>query len=150
MSFSYETDYLQNEILAKSSNHLKTMGYQVEPKGFLLKAINGRDYTTWVLVLLIVACILVTLFLIIIFWIVWIVVPIYWFTRKKNVITVDASSKGKFTITYEGEKAFEEALRLSNMFRRFEAHQIVQRCPNCGAEIQEGSSYCTNCGYKLY
>ena len=42
---------------------------------------------------------------------------IYWFTRKKNRITVDASSEGIFTITYEGRKAAAEAERLANMLK---------------------------------
>jgi len=103
MSFTYPTSYSQEVILSKATAHLKAVGYKIKTKGYILEAVDGRDYSTaW--------CILFFLLGIIPF-------LIYWFTRKKNRITIDATSEGNFTITYDGNKAVIEAERLSNMLR---------------------------------
>lgn len=93
----------QQEILSKANNHLKAVGYKVKTKGYILEAKNGRDYTTWIAVLLF-------LFFFIPF-------LIYWFTRTKNKVILDASTPGRFEINYEGSKAVNEAERLSRMLR---------------------------------
>jgi len=103
MSFSYKTELPQEELLSKANAHLKATGYRVKTKGYVLEAVNGRDYTTWIAVVLF-------LFFFIPF-------LIYWFTRKKNRVIIDASSSGKFTLTYDGSKAVIEAERLTNMFK---------------------------------
>ncbi len=103
MSFSYQTKASQQEVLQKSTAHLKAVGYHINTKGYVLEATDGRDYTTWVAVVLFV-------FLFIPF-------LIYWFTRKKNKIVVDTSASGAFTVTYDGSKAVIEAERLSNMLK---------------------------------
>jgi hypothetical protein len=100
MSFSYNAKYDQGETLAKATAHLRAVGYKVKTKGYTIEAVDGRDYTTWVAVVL------------------FFFIPflIYWFTRKKNRITVFAE-EGKFTITYDGQKAVVEAERLTNILR---------------------------------
>jgi len=103
MSFNYKTNMSQQEILQKSTAHLKALGYHVNTKGYVLEATDGRDYTTWIAVVLF-------LFFFIPF-------LIYWFTRKKNKIIVDASTPGVFVLTYDGSKAVIEAERLANMFK---------------------------------
>jgi len=103
MSFSYPTRYPQGEVLSKAATHLKAVGYKIKTKGWVLEAVDGRDYTTWVAVVLF-------LFFFVGF-------LIYWFTRKKNKIIIDASLEGSFTITYEGSKAVVEAERLANMLK---------------------------------
>jgi len=103
MSFSHPTKYSQGAVLSKATTHLKAVGYKIKTKGYILEATNGRDYSTaW--------CILFFLLGIIPF-------LIYWFTRKKNKITIDATSEGSFAITYDGSKAVTEAERLSNMLK---------------------------------
>jgi cbb3-type cytochrome oxidase subunit 3 len=87
----------------KNEAHSKATRYKVEMKGYILEAVKGRDYTTWVAVVL--------------FLLFFIGFVIYWFTRKKNRVTVDASTPGKFTLTYDGSKAVVEAERLANMFK---------------------------------
>jgi hypothetical protein len=80
------------------------VGFKVKTKGYVIEATNGRDFSTaW--------CILFFLLGIIPF-------IIYWFTRKKNRITFDASSPNRFTIIYDGVKALHEAERLANMFKK--------------------------------
>ena len=103
MSFSYPTKYSPDAILSKATTHLKAVGYKIKTKGFILEAVNGRDYSTaWCIIFFLLG-----------------IIPflIYWFTRKKNRIIVDATSEGSFTITYEGSKAVTEAERLVNMFK---------------------------------
>ena len=103
MSFTYKTNLAQSEILSKSTDHLKAVGYSIQTKGLVLEATDGRDYTTWIAVILF-------LFLFIPF-------LIYWFTRKKNKVTVDVTQAGNITIKYEGSKAVSEAERLGKMFQ---------------------------------
>ena len=103
MSFSYPSKFSQDTVLSKATTHLKAVGYKVKTKGYILEASNGRDYTTWIAVVLF-------LFFFIPF-------LIYWFTRKKNKITIDATSEASFTISYDGSKAVVEAERLSNMLK---------------------------------
>jgi hypothetical protein len=80
------------------------VGFKVKTKGYLLEAVDGRDYSTaW--------CILFFCLGIIPFF-------IYWFTRKKNKVVIDVSKPNSFTITYEGVKAVREAERLANMFKK--------------------------------
>ncbi|MBS7635411.1 hypothetical protein KEJ34_08045 [Candidatus Bathyarchaeota archaeon] len=106
MSLSYPTKYSQGAVLSKATTHLKAIGYKVKTKGYILEAVNGRDYTTWVAVVLILFFFLGFL--------------IYWFTRKKNKIVIDATSEGSFTITYDGSKAVIEAERLAKMLKEEE------------------------------
>jgi len=74
MSFTYKTSQSQEEMLRKTNAHLKVTGYKVKTRGYVLEGTNGRDYSTaW--------CILFFLLGIIPF-------LIYWFTRKKNRITL--------------------------------------------------------------
>ena len=103
MSFSYPTKYSRDAVLSKAIDHLKAVGYKVKTKGYVLEAVNGRDYTTWVAVVLVLFFFIGLL--------------IYWVTRKKNRITVDASREGWVTITYDGSKAVVEAERLANMLK---------------------------------
>lgn len=103
MSFSYSTKYSQDALLSKATTHLKAVGYKIKTKGYVLEASDGRDYSTaW--------CVLFFLLGLIPF-------IIYWFTRKKNKITIDATTEGSFTITYDGSKAVTEAERLANMLK---------------------------------
>ncbi|MBS7288406.1 MAG: hypothetical protein KIH01_06580 [Candidatus Freyarchaeota archaeon] len=82
MSFGYETLIPPEELLAKASSHLRTVGFKVKTKGYIIEAVDGRDYSTaW--------CILFFLLGIIPF-------IIYWFTRKKNKLTFDASKPNFF------------------------------------------------------
>ncbi len=78
MSFRYPTRYSQGAVLSKYTDHLRAVGYKVKTKGFILETENGREYTTWVAVVLILF---------------FIGFLIYWFTRKKNRITVDATEE---------------------------------------------------------
>lgn len=100
---TYNTQLSQSEIISKSAAHLKAVGYKVKTKGLIVKAKNGRDYTTWVAVVLF-------LFMFIPF-------LIYWFTRKKNKLVVDATKERTVTINYDGRKAILEAEKLGNMFQ---------------------------------
>jgi len=49
---TYNTQLSQSEIISKSAAHLKAVGYKVKAKKLIVKAKNGRDYTTWVAVVL--------------------------------------------------------------------------------------------------
>ncbi|MFB0523187.1 MAG: hypothetical protein ACETV1_05440 [Candidatus Bathyarchaeia archaeon] len=52
MSFSHPTKYSQGAVLVKATTHLKAVGYKVETQGYILEAKDGRDYTTWIAVVL--------------------------------------------------------------------------------------------------
>jgi hypothetical protein len=166
-SISYETDYSPDEIMAESSSRLKPSGYRISQEGNYLLAKDGRDYSTWVIVVSVILILTFTLIGIV-------VLIVYWFTRTQNAISVDASPPGKFTIKYQGKKATEEALGLSNVLRspksttpespqaqpaqttrarrkRTTQPQPLQAayCPYCGAPMVQGATYCTNCGREL-
>lgn len=104
MSF-YPTKYSQGELLSKAATHLKAVGYDVNIKGYTLEAVDGKDYSK-----------LTVLFFLWFFPLGIVLFLIYWFTRKKNRITLDATSEGSFIITYYGRKAAKDAKKLSNTF----------------------------------
>lgn len=143
MSFSYETDYSQNEIITECSSRLKASGYHIRQEGKILKATAGRDYNVWAIVGCVLLCLLTLLIGLI-------VLLVYYFTRTQNKIIIDTTYKGKFTIMYEGKKAIEEAQGLSNMLRSSKTLTIKSPiCPNCGTQIIEGASYCSECGQEV-
>ncbi|MBS7250561.1 MAG: zinc ribbon domain-containing protein [Candidatus Freyarchaeota archaeon] len=144
ISLGYVTGYSPSEIITESCSRLKASGYRVVQKGDLVIAKGGRDYNKWV----IVGCVILCLFSLLIglaF------LLIYYLTRTQNRITIDTSVKGRFTIMYEGRKATEDAKGLANVLRGGWAKRLLpKRCPNCGAQIIEGASYCAECGREIY
>ncbi len=125
MSFAYDTEFDREELLVRAFTHLRAVGFRVKTKGYILEAENGRDYSTlWCVVFLLLG---ITPFVIYgltggqagggALPISMIPFIIYWFTRKKNKIILDASASGKFRIEYNGVKALQEAERLANMFK---------------------------------
>ncbi|WXG39459.1 MAG: zinc ribbon domain-containing protein [Candidatus Freyarchaeum deiterrae] len=145
MSLSYETDYSRDEIIAECSSRLRGR-YYVKQEGNLLKATDGRDYSTGAIILCVIGILTITLIGVI-------AILVYWFTRTQNKIIIDITNKGKFTIMYEGKKATEDALGLSNMLRSSEAQTVQSsstKCPNCGFHIIEGASYCAECGQEIH
>jgi len=103
-SFEYDTELSRQDLLSKASSHLKAVGYGVVIKDNLLVATNGKVYNT------LIAAVSFLFFLIPFF--------IYWFTRTRNKIVIDASIQGHFEIKYKGSKAASEAERLSHMFKK--------------------------------
>jgi len=102
MSFTFKTGYSQDVIIFKATAHFHAVGYRVKTKGYILEAVNGRDYSTaWCIIFFLLG-----------------IIPflIYWFTRKKNKIVLDVSKPGEITVTYSGRRAAEELERLRSMF----------------------------------
>ncbi|MEM2143781.1 MAG: zinc ribbon domain-containing protein [Candidatus Jordarchaeaceae archaeon] len=142
INLSYETDYSPEEIIAESTTRLKGR-YRLNRQGDILIATAGRDYNTWVIVACVILCFLSLLIGLII-------LIVYYFTRTQNRITIQANEKGKFTIMYEGKKATEDSQGLINLLRSGKAQMLLStKCPNCGAQIVEGGSYCTECGKEI-
>ena len=123
MSISFETEENVEEILARADTYLKTAGYNTKIKGYMLDAINGRDYIGWIAVLFLL--ILIIPFL------------AYWFTRKRNRIKIIVSQSytsplyspsgiwkritlgpSKVEIKYAGKKAERDAQNLYTMLRK--------------------------------
>ncbi len=102
MSLSVDTKLSSGEALSKSAAHLRAVGFKTEITGNRLEAINGRDHNAVVTVLLIIFFFIPGL--------------IYYFTRRKNRITV-ISEEGKASITYEGKKSFQEAEKLTVLLK---------------------------------
>ncbi len=144
MSFNYETDYSQNEIIVECSSRLRASGFHVRQEGNMLKATAGRDYSGWAIVGCVLLCLLSLLIGLI-------VLLVYYFTRTQNKIVIDTTYEGKFTIMYEGKKAIEVAQGLSNMLRSPKKLTIKSSpiCPNCGTRIIKGASYCSECGQEV-
>ncbi|WXG39461.1 MAG: zinc ribbon domain-containing protein [Candidatus Freyarchaeum deiterrae] len=67
--------------------------------------------------------------------------------EKDNKIKVDATTKGKFTITFEGKKALEDAVNLFKTLTSPKAKEEV--CTYCGYGLHETVNYCPSCGEKL-
>ncbi|WXG39460.1 MAG: hypothetical protein WED07_01275 [Candidatus Freyarchaeum deiterrae] len=109
-SLTYKTDYTRDQIVAECNSRLPKSGFHTRQEGNLVRSTDGRDYSTGI----IVACVILCLFTLIIGLI---VLLAYYFTRTQNKIIIDMSTKGKFTITYEGKKATDLALGLSNVLR---------------------------------
>ena len=133
MSFTYETDIPPEELLVKASKHLKAVGFEVKTRGHILEAVNGRDYSVgWAIFTLVISIILLFMLLGPLLPAIWWLGPltplalplaflpflVYWFSRKKNRLTLDVSIEGRFTITYDGVRALREAERLVNMFKK--------------------------------
>jgi len=123
MSISFETEENVEEILTRADTYLKTVGYNTKIEGYMLDAINGRDYIGWIAVLFL-------FFLIIPF-------LVYWFTRKRNRIKIIVSQSytsplyspsgiwkritlgpSKVEIEYRGKKAGRDAQNLYAMLRK--------------------------------
>ena len=102
MSLSVETKLSSGEAISKSAAHLRAVGFKTEVIGNRLEAVDGRDHNAVVTVLLIIFLTIIGI--------------IYYFTRKKNRMTV-ISEEGKVSITYEGKKSFTEAERLSALLK---------------------------------
>nr|MDO8079321.1 zinc ribbon domain-containing protein [Candidatus Freyarchaeota archaeon] len=134
---TYKTDYSQEQIITQCRNYLKKSGYQVKQNGNTLEAKGGRDISKkgWALYFLAPRPI----------------ADAYLWTRTRNIISVEATSKGTFTIMWEGRRATEDALKLCDMLRCDEVHleESYKYCPHCGATLLEGDSYCAECGQEI-
>jgi len=84
---------------------LENKGFKTQYQSQRLVAINGRDYSFAIMVLLI-------LFFIPGF-------IIYWFTRKKNTIIIDITQTNKLLIKYGGSKAKKVVKELINNIQQF-------------------------------
>lgn len=146
MSLTYETSIPSEELLTKASRHLEAIHWgKVEVRGYILKCVDGRIYTTKGLLTSITISFILFLFLYMLVALVglpsypswsWMYLVeqvvillellilgfsptlIYWFTRRKNWIEIDVSTPNRFVIKYEGVKALYEAERLANMFKK--------------------------------
>jgi rubrerythrin len=67
--------------------------------------------------------------------------------EKDSKIKVDATSKGKFTITFEGKKCLEDSVNLFKMLTGKKEKKEV--CIYCGYGMHEVVNYCPSCGEKL-
>jgi len=137
---SYKTEYTQDEIMTISIDYLEGKRYKIETEGYIIRAVGKRDYNQWVVGILAILCIGI---------IGWIGLPLYWFTRKKNAITIDATSKGKFTISYAGKKAFDDTMELTSELTSKRQPIQLPQCPNCNAQIPRGVNFCPHCGQEL-
>ena len=102
MSFSVSTNLAPEVVLSRASDHLRAVGYKVKAEGVRVRGTNGREYTTWIAVVL--------------FFFFFIPFLIYWFTRPKSTVEVTATS-GTCTMTYKGKRGLSEANNLASMLK---------------------------------
>ena len=69
--------------------------------------------------------------------------------EKNSKIAVDATSKGKFTITFEGKSVLEDAVNLFNILSGKVQPEEEFSCTSCGYALHGEVNYCPNCGQKL-